>query len=188
MRTRRSRDIGSPRQAGRNQVFSRKTTFGSITAQPFKEQPMVRRVLLLLALVTTGLAAQANHVTVIISSPTHSKYFLQRTLKDSAGADRFLLGHRILGGRETVRTEFDDAETLWIGAMDDSGRVHVEVLDGKRKKLTAEGAFVRVLRDNKDSSISIRANTVEPRLPFVVDEKPGARDSVTTVSVSRKPD
>ena len=82
---------------------------------------MSRRAFLLLALVTTGRAAQSNHLIVVINSPSHSKYFVQRTLKDSAGADRLPGGESSRhGGRDTVRTVFGNAQTLWIGSMEDS--------------------------------------------------------------------
>lgn len=112
---------------------------------------MFRRILLLLVLPLSGLAAQAAPLHITITGMNNAQFRVVRST-DSTG--------RALVGLGTWEITSDSAAraTDWLAvvATDSLSRVHVEVSRGGQRIASGEGAFVAVRRDTGAVSLEAR--------------------------------
>jgi hypothetical protein len=121
---------------------------------------MFRHAFLLLALPMTGLVAQSSGVYVTITASNNAEFRIVQLVKNAALP--------VVVGRGRMETQLSPgvgAEAFTVFATDSSSRVHVEVSEGDRRLMSAEGAYVTVRRD---LTVSIEASDVAPSsLPSV---------------------
>jgi hypothetical protein len=122
---------------------------------------MFRHAFLLLALPMTGLAAQSSGVYVTITASNNTEFRIVQLVKDAALP--------VVVGRGRMETQLSPgvgAEAFTVFTTDSSSRVHVEVSEGDRRLMSAEGAYVTVRRD---LTVSIEASDRAPESLSSVD-------------------
>lgn len=140
---------------------------------------MIPRALLLLSLPMTGLVAQSKTVYVTVTTLNNAEVRLVRLPKDASLP--VVLGR----GRMEMQMSPGAVETFAFFATDSSSRVHVDVSEGDRLRMSAEGAFVTV---RGDRSVSIEASDRAPS-PFSPADlrRPSDVGFSTTYMFVRKP-
>jgi hypothetical protein len=115
---------------------------------------MFRRAILILALPMIGLVAQSSSVSVTVTASNDAEIRFVRLPKDAS--------LRVTLGRGRIEMQMSPgvgAEAFTVFATDSSSRVHVEVSEGDRRLMSAEGAYVTVRRD---LTVSIEASNRAP--------------------------